>query len=346
MSIGLLNFAAVLIFCSTMFVARVNAQPVILGWQTPWATQGQLVMGLKHTNLPSLVGIDLKYVGFAYGGPLNQAALAREVDILLTADQPAIALLSRTSDYKIVARMMYNRTCLYVPPTSHIHSLGDLVGTRISGPVGAAAERIAMKAIQDAGVDLNTIQFGNLNMAQQAALLVRGAQEGRWSTIDALYGFDPLPAQFESRKIARMLNCGKVVSVVIASRDMIENRSETLERFLRAFYLSWHQYATHPQEMNQIFTKDSSLEISPQALDISAAIEPNLNAKSLLDIRMTLEEDDYAIFDQASDFLFSRKKIKTPIDIRNPNYIDMGPIKAVLKMRGEAETLIPLIKLH
>ena len=98
--------------------------------------------------------------------------------------------------------------------------------------------------------------------------------------------------------------------------------------------------------MNQIFTKDSSLEISPQALDISAAIEPNLNAKSLLDIRMTFEEDDYAIFDQASDFLFSRKKIKAPLDIRNPDYVDMGPMKAILRTSSEAETLIPRIKLH
>lgn len=333
-------------FWATISESNARAASVVLGWQTPWATQGQLVMGLKHTNIPSLTGIDLEYVGFAYGGPLNQAALAGQVDILLTADQPAVALLSRTSAFKVVARMMYNRTCLYVPASSHIRSLGDLVGATVSGPVGAAAERIALKAIQDAGVDLDSIRFGNLNMGQQSALLARGANGGRWGAIDALYGFDPLPAQFETRHVARMINCGKVVSVIVASRNMIENRPGTLERFLRAFYLSWYTYAGHPQEMNQIFIKDSSLEISPQALDIAAAVEPNLKATSISEIRMTFQEDDFAIFDQASEFLFSRKKIKAPLDIRRPEYIDMGPMKAVLKKRSEVERLIPRIKLQ
>ena len=65
-------------------------QPVRLGWQIPWATQGQLVMGLKYTNIPQLTGINLAYTGFSYGGPLNRAALSGDVDILLTADQPAL----------------------------------------------------------------------------------------------------------------------------------------------------------------------------------------------------------------------------------------------------------------
>jgi hypothetical protein len=71
-----------------------------LGWQVPWATQGQLVMGLKHTNIASLLGLELTYVGFAYGAPLNQAALAGEVDVLLTADQPALLLLGKTDQFK------------------------------------------------------------------------------------------------------------------------------------------------------------------------------------------------------------------------------------------------------
>src|SRR5262245_11714207 len=88
------------------------AERVRLGWQTPWATQGQLVMALKNSNIPELAGSDLDYLGFAYGGPLNQAALAKGVDVLLTADQPAIALIARKTGFKIVSRLMYNRTCL------------------------------------------------------------------------------------------------------------------------------------------------------------------------------------------------------------------------------------------
>jgi hypothetical protein len=58
------------------------AENIRLGWQIPWATQGQLVQALKHSNIPRLTGVDLAYVGFSYGGPLNSAALAGQIDVL------------------------------------------------------------------------------------------------------------------------------------------------------------------------------------------------------------------------------------------------------------------------
>ncbi len=70
--------------------ATAQAKPIRLGWHVPWATQGQLVMGLKYTNIPKLVAIELDFIGFSYGGPLNHAALSGKVDVLLTADQPAL----------------------------------------------------------------------------------------------------------------------------------------------------------------------------------------------------------------------------------------------------------------
>ncbi len=47
-------------------------------------------MGLKYTNIPKLVRIELNFTGFSYGGPLNHAALSGQVDVLLTADHPAL----------------------------------------------------------------------------------------------------------------------------------------------------------------------------------------------------------------------------------------------------------------
>ena len=55
-----------LLFIIAFSITRVHPEPVHLGWQTPWATQGQLVMGLKHTNIPELVGIGLDFFGFAH----------------------------------------------------------------------------------------------------------------------------------------------------------------------------------------------------------------------------------------------------------------------------------------
>ena len=312
-------------------------EPIRLGWQTPWATQGQLVMGLKHTNIPELVDVELEFVGFSYGAPLNQAALARQVDILLTADQPAIALLSRTDDYKVVSRMMYNRTCLYVPEDSPIETIVELEGETVAGPVGAAAERTALRALREAGVDLETIQFGNIDMGRQATLVAAGAKDGRWGGFDALYGFDPLPAVFEANGLVKMIHCGRVVSVVVASRDMLENRPTELKRFLRAFYLSWYQYAVNPEKMNELFLSDSNLDFTRKALEIAASVEPNRKARKLSEIRLTFAPEDFEIFDEASSFLVGKGVISDPLDISQSRYLDSRPLEEMLEQPGTAE---------
>ena len=170
---------ALAILVAAEFSVAGNESPATLrlGWQVPWATQGQLVMALKHTNITSLVGNRLDYVGFTYGGPLNKAAIAGEVDLLLTADQPALVLLSRDPQFRIIARLMYNRVCVYVPFHSTINQLSELADKTIMGPIGSAAERVAFTAIAEAGVNVDQLRLGQLDMAQQSALLSRAVPE-------------------------------------------------------------------------------------------------------------------------------------------------------------------------
>jgi ABC-type nitrate/sulfonate/bicarbonate transport system substrate-binding protein len=301
-------------------------------------------MGLMHTNIPELTGVDLEFVGFAYGGPLNQAALAGQIDVLLTADQPAIALLSRTDQYKVVARMMNNRTCLYVPNKSPVKTLADLPGTSIAGPVGAAAERVALEALGEAGLDLASIRFGSIDMAQQAALIAAGEADGRWANFDALYGFDPMPAVFETEGAARMIHCAAVVSVIVANEEMLTVRRDDLERFLLAFLLSWYQFAQHPDTMNAIFVEQVQLHISPEALEIAASVEPNRRAKAISDIQLTFDHGDFDTFDAASAFLVERGIIEHPVDMRADAHTDTGPLMAVLA-EDRASQLAPRIRM-
>jgi ABC-type nitrate/sulfonate/bicarbonate transport system substrate-binding protein len=305
------------------------AAPIRLGWQVPWATQGQLVMGITRTNIPALTGIQIEPVGFSYGAPLNSAALAGEVDVLLTADQPALVLLSKSDRFAVVARMMYNRVCIYVPPSSPIRGLRDLKGKQVMGPVGAAAERVALAAIQKAGVATADVTWGNLDMAQQAALLKRGAESGSWPGADALYGFDPLPAVFEEAGQARMLSCGNVVSLVLASRDMIEKRPQELQAFLRAFALSWHFFATQPKLANRWFAEEARLDVSDAVLDKCASVEPNRQAKKVGDLRLTLNEADYKTLETTVAFLRGREIVREPLDVRK--VVDLRPLQAALK---------------
>ena len=81
-----------------------------IGWQIPWATQGQIVQIWKHTDILKKNGIEAEFVGKTFGPQLNELALAGEIDVVLTADQPAATLFSKEKGWVGIGRLMYNRT--------------------------------------------------------------------------------------------------------------------------------------------------------------------------------------------------------------------------------------------
>jgi len=301
-----------------------------IGWQIPWATQGQLTQVLNNTNLLALNGLKGEFKGFSYGGPLNEAALAGEVDVIFTADQPAAMLLATGADWVIIGRLMYNRTALYVPPKSPIKHLADLKGKNIAIPFGAAAQRIALKAIEDAGLDAkHDINSINLDIYEQAGVVQSGT-DSSWGNIDAMVGFDPTPAIFEYEKRARMLHVGKVVSLVLMNKKFITKFPKAPTRFLASFREAYLYYAMHKDEANKWFKKGSRLNFETEVLDIAASVEPNVNAKIINDVSIVLTEKDIAVIDEAARFIYEQNLIKKLVEIRR--YINMRYAENVTSM--------------
>lgn len=287
-----------------------------IGWQVPWATQGQVVQVLKHTNLLELNGVKAEFKGFSYGAPLNEAALAGEVDLIFTADQPAAMLLARGAEWTIVARLMYNRVAVYVPPGSAIRSLADLRGKTIAMPFGAAAQREALRAIEAAGVEAGEIKPVNLDIYEQTGV-IRGGNRGSWGSIDAMVGFDPTPAFLEREGLARMLHVGTVVSLVLVDSRLLERDPDAVQRFLQAFIQAWHYYATHQEQANAWFLQESRLPFDPGVLALCASVEPNIRARSPAQIRPTLAETDLAVVQQAADFVYAHGLAPRRVNVRN-----------------------------
>jgi ABC-type nitrate/sulfonate/bicarbonate transport system substrate-binding protein len=288
-----------------------------IGWQTPWATQGQLVQILKHTDILQREGLQPEFKGFSYGGPLNEAAMANLVDVILTADQPMATLLSKNPHWVIVGRLMYNRVSLYVPPNSPIKSIADLKGKTVAMPVGAAAQRFALLSEQQFGLspekDVKNI---NLAMEEQAALL-QDPQATKWGEIDALAGFDPSPAIFEERGVIRTLAVGKVVSVIAVSQEYADAHPKIAEQLRTAFAEAYAQHKTDPRQANQWFRDESALTVSDASLSLAASLEPNLSPTSTVGIRMSFTEDDLSSLQEAADFLKSQGLIKQEVVMKN-----------------------------
>lgn len=302
-------------------------ETVRVGWQTPWATQGQITQSLKHTNALALNSLAGDFKGFSYGGPLNEAALAGAVDVLFTADQPAATLLARSGDWRIVARLMFNRVALYVPPASAITSVQQLKGKTVAMPFGAAAQRAALKAMREAGLDPDRdVTLMNLDIYEQNAVVQSGTPQS-WGKIDAMAGFDPTPAIFEHRRVARMLDVANVTSVVVMSKEMIERRPEVARRFLRSFILAYYYYATHTRQADDWFQSESRLSLEPEVLALAASVEPNVRATEPRQIDVALHDETVEKLQEAADFIFERKLVPLRVIIRD--HIDRGLLSSI-----------------
>lgn len=309
-------------FTSKPVTQNSKLSAIRVGWQITWATQGQLTEILKNTPILQKYGFKGEFKGFSSGAPLNEAALARAVDVIFTADQPAATLLTKNPNWVIIGRLMYNRVSLYVPLSSPIKTVSDLRGKTVGMPFGAAAQRMALKAEKDAGLDpQKDVSNVNLGILEQSDL-VRDPNATKWGTMDALAGFDPTPAIFEEKGLVRNLKVGNVVSVIMMSKDYIKIHSNSPEEFLKAFYDAYDFYRLNVNQANLWFIVDSKLNVSQAALGIAASVEPNLKVKSKKDIRLGFNNEDYKVLQDAADFIYDQSLVKTKVNMKD--HIDLS----------------------
>jgi sulfonate transport system substrate-binding protein len=327
-SVKWLPASAMLWVCALSLVSLglITCQPKVglqekdairIGWQTAWATQGQLAQILTRTNLLSMNGIEGKFTGFPYGGPLNEAASAGEVDLIFTADQPAASLIASGADWVIIGRLMYNRVALYVPPESEVRTIVDLKGLTVAMPFGAAAQRVAFKAMRSAGLDPEKdVHCVNLGIYEQGDVVRRGSKAS-WGEIDAMAGFDPTAAIFEHEGLARILHSDRVVAVLLMDRKYLDSHPRVPVRILVAVAEAYRYYASHRKEADRWFREASQLECDDVVLEKAAMIEPNLGVQSINDVVLGFSDADLASMEESAEFLYEQHLIKNQIDLRS-----------------------------
>ena len=296
---------------ATQGTQQSNQEPslikVRIGWQVPWAIQGQLVQILKHTDILKNNGLQAEFVGKTYGPELNEAALAGAVDVILTADQPAATLFSKDKGWIGIGRLMYNRTLTYVPPKSPVNSIKDLKGKTIGVPVGAAAERITVEALKKAGLDpKKDVKMINVGIMEQGPLITKGKDVQKWGNIDALSGFDPTPAIFESKDLVKVLDVGKVCSLVVMNKDYIKKNPEVAEKLMKAMVEAYDYYRLNVHQANSWFIQESKLaDANDDVCNIAASTEPNLIVKSKDEIRVWFTDEDFKMMQKGANFIES-----------------------------------------
>lgn len=326
-----LTFLFLLVFAGagcTKKAEQANQEtPVRIGWQVAWATQGQLAQALQHTNALQLNGLKGDFKSFTYGAPLSEAALAGQLDVAFIGDQPAVNLLSKSSDWKVVARLMDFRVAIVVPPASSIKTISDLKGKTLGIPFGASTHRVALQVLIEAGLDpAKDLKIVNIDITEQSDIVRAGGGKS-WPKIDAFASWDHHIALYESKGLARILKSGTALGVVAMSEKFIKNNPDAAAGFLAAFKLAYYYYATHQDQADKWFAEAAQGKFDLDLLRQVASIEPNMKANNLQEIHIELSKDHLNVLQTAADFAYNQKLIQRPVNISdsvNTTLIDMA----------------------
>lgn len=320
-----------------------SATTVRVGWQVAWATQGQIAQALERTNALDNFALRGDFRSFTYGAPLSEAALANELDVAFVGDQPAINLISRTPEWKIVARLMDFRAAIVVPPDSPIKTVADLRGKTLGIPFGASTHRVALQKLREAGLDPSKdLQILNIDIQEQGDL-VNAAKGGRWDKVDAFASWDHHIALYESKGLARVLTSGTALGVVMMSERFIRAHPDAAANFLAAYKLAYHYYATHQDQANDWFSAAAQGKFDQAILREVAAIEPNLKASSIQQVDVGLGPEHVATLQAAADFAAQQKLITGPVNITNAINTSLAR-DAEAKIVGDAQSRVSAVR--
>ena len=129
--------------------------------------------------------------------------------------------------------------------------------------------------------------------------------------------WEPSTSLFESNKLARIVDFTKTLGVVAISEDFIKKHPEETTKFLASLVESWYYYSANQDKVNKWYIDDAKLSYSPDLLKAATSIEPNINAKTINDIDLSLSKDHINTLEVAAKWAFERKFVKSSATISN-----------------------------
>lgn len=301
---------------------NASLQLIRVGWQPPLATQGQMTEVLKNTDILKNNGLSANFTGFSFGGPQIEAAMAGQLDAIFIGDQPALNLIAKSGNWKIVSRLFYTRTALLVPIGSSINSAQDLKGKSIAMSFGSVAHKESMLKEKEAGLDPNAdVKNVNMDALEISNLVQKDSTNGSWGDIDAVAIWEPSVTIFESKNLARVIASDKTFGVMAMPDDFINKNPVATKKFIKSVAEAYAYFAKNKSQANQWYIDDAKLTISQGDLDKISALEPNASAKNNSEINLVLTDDNLKSLQNSIDWAVENKLMKASFEIGK--YVDL-----------------------
>ena len=226
------------------------------------------------------VPYEIKWSEFPSASPLGEALNAGAVDVGALGDAPYVFALGAGASIKVISIIHAegrNTTALLVPKDSPIKTAADLKGKKIVTGRGSIGHYLAIKALNDAGLTTQDVQFIFLLPAESRLVLDNG-------TADAWATWDPYTTVVTSQSNARVLVSGKHLLsnhlYFAATGQAIADKRVQLDDFVARIDRAYAWANTHPEQYAAAQAKITGL---PLAVHIEVAKDTPLSPVTIDD---------------------------------------------------------------
>ncbi|MFZ4724291.1 MAG: ABC transporter substrate-binding protein [Paludibacter sp.] len=307
--LGLLVFS-VSILSFTSCTKKADDQRLVVGWQTAWATCGQLVETMVHTNIPSIYSTGATFRNFLFGPDMLEAALGGNLDVTTVGVVPAINLLAASDDWVVVCRLI-DFSCVTIARTgSGIMTYADLKGKKLGVPFGSGAHPYIVQRLNENklthGAKSSDVELINVSPAEAMVVVQQGG-------VDAMGIWEPNATIIESKGLGKAIDEKRYIGLMLIRKSIVEKNPEQVVALIKSLIEANLYVAKNREQSDEWFAKRSGM--NKELLKKIRIIEPNLKAKKIEDVSVQISAEDMALSQQVADQMFDSKLIKRKVII-------------------------------
>lgn len=240
--------------------------------------------------------VDWKH--FQAAAPLAEALNTGALDLGFLGDSGFLFLAAKQAPVKLigVSRQNPDTIALLVPKDSPVKTIADLKGKKVAYWPGAWSQQLTLRALEQAGLPENYVDFIKLMPIDAAAALPQGS-------IDAFPVWEPYISQqilfSGARPILTAKNLMPGLSAIAASTPAIDSKREAIADFLGRLKKARAWVDNHTDEYADLWAKKANLD-------------QNVSRHWLRQAHMTVgpvDQQAAADLQSTADFLFKVKAL-------------------------------------
>jgi len=285
----LANSVVALVAMAAAVAVAQELIPIRIGWQPTTTVEAQIAHTLAKTDILQRNGLKGTFTMFTYGPAVNEALVSGAIDVGFVGDMPSVSLAAVNSPTTVIGRQSVFRGAILASSKSDIKTLQDLKGKQLSGPFGSSIYLAALSMLEKGGVKPSDVRMVNMGFGDLSDAFRAGKT-------DAVFVWDPWVENFVEKGLGRVLSEDNSLTMVIVMRsDLAKSRPEVAEKFLKAHKEALLYAANHKDQVNEWFREpEAARALSPAVVAKTTAYDPQWDAKSLKDIRISFSDSELA----------------------------------------------------